>query len=43
MLTQPMAGGMIDSRDPGGRCKGIRDAGLAKATGGDAIIESKTG
>ena len=38
MLTQPMAGGMIDSRDPGGRCKGIRDAGLAKATGGDAII-----
>ena len=38
MLTQPMAGGVIDSRDPDGRCKGIREAGLAKATGEDAII-----
>ena len=30
MLIQPIAGSMIDSRDPGGRCKSIRDAGLAK-------------
>ena len=38
MLTQPIAGGMIDSGDQSGRCKGIREAGLAKATGGDATI-----
>ena len=38
MLTQPMAGGMIESCDPGGRYKAIREAGLAKATGGDATI-----
>ena len=43
MLTRPIAGGMTDSRDPEGRCKGIRDAGLAKATGGDAINQSKAG
>ena len=28
---QPMAEGMIDSRDPDGRRKGIRDARLAKS------------
>ena len=38
MLTQRIAGGMIDSGDLRGRCKGIREAGLAKATGGDATI-----
>ena len=33
MLTQPMAGGMVESCDPGGRCKGILEARIAKATG----------
>ena len=33
MLTQPMAGGIIESCDPGGRCKGILEARIAKATG----------
>ena len=35
-----MAGGMIESCDPDGQCKGIREAGLAKATGGDATMSS---
>ena len=33
MLTQLIAGGMIDSCDPSGRCKGILEARIAKATG----------
>ena len=33
MLTQPTAGGMIESCDPEGRCKGIQEARIAKATG----------
>ena len=33
MLTQPMAGGMIESCDPCGQCKGILETRLAKATG----------
>ena len=40
MLAHPMAGGMIESCNPDGQCKGIREALLATATGGDATISS---
>ena len=40
MLIQPMAGGMIESCDPDGQCKGIREALLATATGEDATTSS---
>ena len=38
MLTQLIAGGRIESCDPSGQCKDIQEAGLAKATGGDATM-----
>ena len=39
ILTQLTTGSKIDSGDPGGQCKGIREARIAKAIGGGAIMQ----